>query len=90
MFGPVLFVAAADDGPPPATLVCGADPTVATTCAVAVDGFATDFVNNARKETPAAVSVRMQTAHNPNLFATLMAMIFQVCCFLRASCCTPV
>ena len=47
-------------------------------------------MNNARKETPAAVSVRMQTAHNPNLFATLMAMIFQVCCFHRASCCTPV
>ena len=54
---------------------------MATTCAVAVDNFASDFVTNARKETAAAVAVRVQAAHNPSLFSTLMAMIFQLCVF---------
>ncbi len=51
---------------------------VATTCAVAVDVLATDYVNNVRKETPAAVAVRTQASHNPAIFYNLMTMIFQV------------
>jgi hypothetical protein len=43
-----------------------------------VDVFATDFVTNARKETPAAQAVRMQASHNPGIFYSLMTMIFQV------------
>jgi hypothetical protein len=60
------------------SLRCAAG-SVATTAAMTIDQFATDYVNNARKETPIATAVRMQVAQNQTMFFSLMTMIFQVC-----------
>ena len=54
---------------------------MATNAANTIDQFASDYVLNIRRATPAAEAVRAQIAANPGLFMNMVAFVFQLVVF---------